>query len=100
MKIYVDGVQVGADIPFTFGTDADGNALPLGAMNIATETMDALFIGAWSSWVGPAEGDLAGGDWQSTYFRGSIDELRFYKRALTDEEVAQLNREERLINLE
>lgn len=100
MKIYVDGVQVGADIPFTFGADADGNALPLGEMKIATETMDALFIGAWSSWVGPAEGDAAGGDWQSTYFRGSIDELRFYKRALTDEEVAQLNREERLINLE
>lgn len=95
MKIYVDGVQVGADIPFTFGVDAEENPLPLGAMNIATEAMDALFIGAWSSWI-----EQTGGDWQSTYFRGSIDELRFYKRALTDEEVAQLNREERLINLE
>ena len=97
MKIFVDGVQVGADIPFTFGTDADGNPLPLGEMNIATETMNAFYIGAWSSWVEQVTGAA---DWQATYFRGSIDEVRIYNRALTDQEVGQLWQQEKLINLE
>ena len=97
MKIFVDAVQVGADIPFTFGEDEEGTPLPLGAMNIATDTMNAFYIGAWSSWVEQVTG---AGDWQSTYFRGSIDEVRVYNRALTDQELLQLWQQEKLINLE
>ena len=35
-----------------------------------------------------------------TYYNGSIDEVRIYNRALTDQEVGKLWQEEKLINLE
>jgi hypothetical protein len=35
-----------------------------------------------------------------TFFNGSVDEVRMYNRALTDQEIGQLWQQEKLINLE
>jgi hypothetical protein len=67
-RIYVDGVQV-ADDPAYFITDVAGTDLGIGVDMIGTDPYTDGCIG---------------------YFRGSLDELRIYDRALTPEEIARL----------
>lgn len=62
--------------------------------NLVTEYANALYIGAWSTFV---EGDSVQ-TWQN-YWPGSIDEVRIYNKAFTPEEVTSLYKEELDINL-
>lgn len=62
--------------------------------NLVTEYTNALYIGAWSTFV---EGDSVQ-TWQN-YWPGAIDELRIFDRILTPEEVLALYKEELDINL-
>ena len=95
-NVYVDGVK----LPIV---DGDGNPInkmmdgenPLGALNLANEAMNALYIGGWASRIEGKQNET----WM-TYFNGSIDEVRIYNRALTDQEIGQLWQQEKLINLE
>lgn len=63
--------------------------------NLVTEFTNALYIGAWSTYV---EGD-SNQSWQN-YWPGSIDEVRIFDKALTPDEVLALYKEELNINLE
>lgn len=95
-NVYVDGVK----LPLVDGEGNPNNILKdgenlLGDLNLANDAMNSLYVGAWASRV---EGKAAEG-WM-TYFNGSVDEIRMYNRALTDEEVGKLWQEEKLINLE
>ena len=63
--------------------------------NLVTQYCDALYIGAWSTYV---EGDSVQ-TWQN-YWPGSIDEVRIFDRVLTPEEVLALYKEELNLNLE
>lgn len=96
-NVYVDGVKVvlplGED-------DAPTNILqdggqPIGNLNLATEAMNALYIGGWATRIDGNQNE----SWM-TYFNGSIDEIRMYNRALTDQEIGKLFQEEKLISLE
>ena len=93
---YVNGVKIdnldGEGNP-KFMANAEGE--PLGALNLANENMNALYIGGWASLI---DGKQAEG-WM-TYFNGSIDEVRMYNKALSTEEIAKLYQEEALIALE
>ena len=84
-KIYINGVQMAA---LTFD-----HKIPFG--NLVTEACDAFYVGAWSTFV---EGDSTH-DWQN-YWAGSIDEIRMYNKALSEEEILALYKEELNINLE
>lgn len=96
-NVYANGVKFGEFV------DAEGNPTnvfkyndePIGALNLATDTMNAFYIGAWA-----AIADGVNNQGWMTFFNGSIDEVRFYNKALTDTEVAQLYQEEALISLE
>ena len=57
--------------------------------------MNALYIGGWAAIIDGVNNQ----DWM-TYYNGSIDEVRMYNRALTDQEIGQLWQQEKLINLE
>ena len=63
--------------------------------NLVTDACNALYVGAWSTFV---EGDSEQ-TWQ-TYWAGSLDEIRMYNKALTEEEVKALYTEEVNINLD
>jgi hypothetical protein len=63
--------------------------------NLVTEYTNAFYVGAWSTYV---EGDSTQ-SWQS-YWAGSIDEIRMYNKALSEEEISALYKEELNINLE
>ena len=63
--------------------------------NLVTEFADALYVGAWSTFV---EGD-SDQTWQS-YWAGGLDEIRLYNKAFTADEMLELYREELNINLE
>lgn len=63
--------------------------------NLVTEYANALYIGAWSTYV---EGDSVQ-TWQN-YWPGGIDEVRIFDRALTPDEVTELYKEELAINLD
>ena len=83
--LYVDGVKV---------KDAEyGDKMPFGGC--IPSDANAFFVGGWASfiesWAGAAE-------WQS-YFSGSIDEIRFYNRVLTEAEIQALRKEELAIAL-
>ena len=96
-NVYVDGVKV--ELPVNEdGTPTnimkDGENL-LGALNLANEAMNALYIGGWASRIEEKQAET----WM-TYFNGSIDEVRMYNKALTDQEIGQLFQQEKLINLE
>lgn len=84
-KIYINGVLLAA---LTFD-----HKIPFG--NLVTEACDAFYVGAWSTFV---EGDSTQ-DWQN-YWAGAIDEIRFYNKALSEEEITALYKEELNINLE
>ena len=78
--LYVDGVKVkeaeyGDKIAF-------GKCIP--------EDATALYVGAWASWV---EKYAGAADWQM-YYAGSIDEIRFFNKALSETEMADLYKEE------
>ena len=78
--LYVDGVKVkeaeyGDKIAF-------GKCIP--------EDATALYVGAWASWV---EKYVGAADWQM-YYAGSIDEIRFFNKALSETEMAELYKEE------
>ena len=62
--------------------------------NLVTEFTNALYVGAWSTYV---EGDSVQ-SWQN-YWPGSIDEIRIFDKVLTPEEVDALYKEELNINL-
>ena len=95
-NIYVDGVK----LPLV---DAEGNPTnifkvdekPIGALDFNNDAMNALYVGGWASRI-----DGKANEGWMTYFNGSIDEVRIYNRALTDQEVGKLWQEEKLINLE
>ena len=78
--LYVDGVKV-KDAEYG-DKMAFGNCIPADA--------DALYLGAWASWVEKYTGAQ---DWMS-YFSGSIDEVRFFNKALSETEMAELYKEE------
>ena len=96
-NVYVNGVKFGNFV------DEEGNPTsklmykdaPLGDLNLASETMDAFYVGAWAAIVDGVNNQ----SWM-TYFNGSIDEMRIYNKALSDEEIAKLYQEEALIALE
>lgn len=96
-NVYVNGVKFGEFV------DGEGNPTniftykdqPLGDLNITSETMNAFYVGAWAAVV-----DGVNNQGWMTYFNGSIDEMRIYNKALSDEEIAQLYQEEALISLE
>lgn len=83
--LYVDGVKVkeaefGDKMPF-------GGCIPADA--------DALYLGGWSSWIEKYAGAQ---DWMS-FFSGSIDEIRIFNKALTEDEIKALRKEEVAIAL-
>ena len=83
--LYVDGVKVkeaeyGDKMPFGKCIPADANA---------------LYVGGWASFIEKYKGAA---DWQS-YFSGSIDEIRIFNKALTEEELLALRKEEVAIAL-
>lgn len=83
--LYVDGVKVkeaeyGDKMPFGKCIPADANA---------------LYVGGWASFIEKYQGAA---DWQS-YFSGSIDEIRIFNKALTEEELLALRKEEVAIAL-
>jgi len=63
--------------------------------NLVTEYSNAFYVGGWSSFI---EGD-ANADWQS-FWSGSLDEIRFFDRVLTPDEILALYGEELAINLD
>ena len=63
--------------------------------NLVTEFSNAFYVGGWSTYI---EGDSVQ-DWQN-YWAGAIDEIRFFDKALSEEEVLALYKEELNINLE
>ena len=79
-SLYVDAVKV---------KDAEyGDKMPFGKCIPADA--DALYVGGWSSWIEKYQGAA---DWQ-TYFAGGIDEIRIFNKALSENEVSALYREE------
>ena len=63
--------------------------------NLVTEFANALYVGAWSTFV---EGDSVQ-TWQS-YWAGGLDEIRLYNKAFSANEMLELYKEELNINLE
>ena len=84
-KLYINGTLVKS---YTFEHKIPFN-------NLVTEFCNAFYVGGWSSYI---EGDSTQ-SWQS-YWAGSIDEIRMYNKALSEEEVLALYKEELNINLE
>ena len=78
----------------------EGDFLPgdkiVGSVSAAfAEDCNALYIGGWASRIEGKASDT----WQ-TYCPGQLDELRFYNKALTAEEILALYKEEVNINLD
>ena len=89
-KVYVDGVMT-HDGVHEYG-DPVG---PFGDLDLNSATMNALYIGGWAAIIDGVNNQ----DWM-TFFNGSVDEVRMYNRALTDQEIGELWQQEKLINLE
>ena len=78
-SLYVDGVKV---------KDAEyGDKMPFGKCIPADAS--TLYLGAWASFIER----YAAFDWQCSY-AGSIDEIRFFNKALSETEMAELYKEE------
>ena len=88
--VYVDGVKTHDGI-HGYGDPAG----PFGDLDLNSATMTALYIGGWAAIIDGVNNQ----DWM-TFFNGSVDEVRMYNRALTDQEIGQLWQQEKLINLE
>lgn len=83
--LYVDGVKV---------REAEyGDKMPFGQCIPADAT--AFYLGGWSSWI---ESYTGAADWQ-TFFAGSIDEIRFFNKVLSEAEIQALRKEEVAIAL-
>ena len=83
--LYVDGVKV---------RDGEyGDKKPFG--QCVPSDANAFYVGGWASFI---ESWAGAADWQS-YFAGSIDEIRFYNRVLTEAELQALRKEEIAITL-
>ena len=89
-KVYSDGVLTHDGVA-EFGNPAG----PFGDLDLSSSTMNALYIGGWAAIIDGVNNQ----DWM-TFFNGSVDEVRMYNRALTDQEVGQLWQQEKLISLE
>lgn len=89
-KVYADGVLTHDGVA-EYGDPAG----PFGDLDLTSATMNALYVGGWAAVIDGVN-NL---EWM-TYYNGSIDEVRIYNRALTDQEVGKLWQEEKLINLE
>lgn len=84
-QLYVDGVKV---------KDAEyGDKMPFGGCIPADAT--ALYVGGWASWI---EKYTGAADWMS-FFSGSIDEIRIFNKALSEQEIQALRKEELAIAL-
>lgn len=96
-NVYVNGVKFGGLV------DEEGNPTSVfkykdelvGDIKLDSETMNAFYVGAWA-----AIADGVNNQGWMTFFNGSIDEMRIYNKALSDEEIAKLYQEEALISLE
>ena len=86
-NVYVDGVK----FPVENNIHMNGEAI-FGDLNLQGGT--ALYIGGWAAII-----DGVNNQGWMTYYNGQLDEVRIYNKALTEKEIAQLNREEKLINL-
>lgn len=82
--LYVDGVKV-KDAAFDPKLDIGG---------FLTGNSNAMYVGGWATFIEGASTQ----DWQS-YFAGSIDEIRVYNKALTEQELSALRKEEVAIAL-
>ncbi len=91
-KVYVDGVLTHDGKHEEGPEDAK---VSFGDLDLASPTMNALYIGGWAAIIDGVNNQ----DWM-TYFNGSIDEVRMYNRALTDVEVGELWKQEKLVSLE
>ncbi|MBO4467600.1 MAG: LamG domain-containing protein [Bacteroidales bacterium] len=78
-SLYVDGVKI---------NDAEyGDKMPFGKCIPADA--NTLYLGAWASFIEK----FSSAEWQCS-FAGSIDEVRFYNKALSETEMAELYKEE------
>jgi len=85
VNLYVNGLQVAAR---TFDYKIPFN-------NLVTSATNAFYVGGWSTFI---EGHSTA-TWQS-FWPGSMDEIRFYDKALSGDEILALYKEELAINLE
>lgn len=83
--IYIDGVKI--------KEGEYGDTMPWG--KCIPEDANAFYVGGWSSFI---EKYTGAADWQCS-FSGRIDEIRFYNKALSEEEIQALRREELAIAL-
>ena len=84
VNLYVNGLQVAAR---TFDHKIPFN-------NLVTAQTNAFYVGGWSTFI---EG-YSTQSWQ-TYWAGTMDEIRFYNKALSADEIAALYKEELAVNL-
>jgi hypothetical protein len=82
--LYSNGQFVVSSIRYADGVQADGTQPLLGAHGFKGD-MTNLYFGAWWNNLDGTHGDT----WRSSY-PGLLDEVRVWKVALTDEEVADL----------
>jgi hypothetical protein len=84
-QTYVNGVKLNLPVGTTMRYQ-DGSATPppLGDLNFVGATQFAL-----GGWISQITHSAAAADYQG-WFKGSMDELRFYDRALTDTEAMNL----------
>ncbi|MBR4809301.1 MAG: LamG domain-containing protein [Bacteroidales bacterium] len=102
---YGDWCQFAATYDYTVGVgNLYLNGLPVRELtfgqyipfnNLVTEFADAFYVGGWSSFI---EGDSFQ-TWQN-YWAGSIDEIRLFDKAFSEDEILALYKEELAINLE
>ena len=82
--LYADGIKVKEA---TSDSRFDFNKLIASASN-------AIYVGGWASFIEGA----SNAEWQS-FFAGSIDEIRFYNKVLSEAELQALRKEELTISL-
>jgi hypothetical protein len=83
MEFYVNGDLVHTSVKYAGPDPGDGNQPVLGPIKLGQD-MNQILIGAWPQQIaGTPEG------WM-TYFRGMVDELRIYNKALTPQEIQDL----------
>ncbi|MGB8489735.1 MAG: LamG-like jellyroll fold domain-containing protein [Bacteroidales bacterium] len=83
-KTYVNGVQLNLPAGTTQRVDGATPSLPLGDLNFVGATQFAL-----GGWIAQITHSTAAGTYMG-WFKGMMDELRFYDRALTPSEATTL----------
>ena len=91
-NIYVKGQKLNLPVGATnrYGNDPNTGGLPLGSL--AFKDVTQACIGTW--WNLASGGTTVAQNGWMGYFKGQMDELRIYNRALTDDEVMTLYTEE------